>query len=72
MAAQLASVRQVSMEASFALEGLATDKSRWEAEVATLRADLQTMESEKGEPRMGGLASRAVLGHPQHRANTFV
>ena len=49
MAAQLASVRQVSMEASFALEGLATAKSRWEVEVATLRADMQTMESERSE-----------------------
>ncbi|KAG9065790.1 hypothetical protein KI688_002087 [Linnemannia hyalina] len=36
MAAQLASVRQGSMEASFVLEGLATAKSRWEAE------DIQT------------------------------
>ncbi|KAK3826581.1 MAG: hypothetical protein JOS17DRAFT_246839 [Linnemannia elongata] len=36
------------MEASFALEGLATDKSRWEAEATTLRADMQTMKSEAG------------------------
>ncbi|KAF9551357.1 hypothetical protein EC957_009241 [Mortierella hygrophila] len=49
MAAQLASVRHVSMEASFALEGLATAKSRWEAEVATLRVDMQAMESERGQ-----------------------
>ncbi|KAF9145476.1 hypothetical protein BGX30_008693 [Mortierella sp. GBA39] len=48
MTAQLASVRQVSMEASFALEDLATAKSRWEAEVATLRVDMQAMESERG------------------------
>lgn len=49
MATQIASVRQGSMEASFVLEGLATDKSRWEAEVAALRANMQTMEIERGE-----------------------
>ncbi|KAF9295780.1 hypothetical protein BGZ88_001477 [Linnemannia elongata] len=48
MATQIASVRQGSMEASFVLEGLATDKSRWEAEVAALRANMHTMEIERG------------------------
>ncbi|KAF8949487.1 hypothetical protein BGZ47_000028 [Haplosporangium gracile] len=48
MAAQLASVKQVSMEASVALESLATDKFRWETELATLKADMQAMESDRG------------------------
>lgn len=53
LAAQFASIKQASMEASFALEGLATDKSRWEAEATTLRADMQTMKSEAGESEWG-------------------
>ncbi|KAF9156707.1 hypothetical protein BG015_002502 [Linnemannia schmuckeri] len=48
MAVQLASVKQISMEASFTLESLATDKSRWEAELATLKAGMQAMEIDRG------------------------
>jgi hypothetical protein len=61
MAAHLDSIKQDSVKASVALEGLVTDKARWEADLAALRTSMQDMECDRGEPSVGGFYHLAQL-----------
>lgn len=73
MAARVDSFKQDSMKASIALKVLVTDKARWEADLATLRASMQDMECNRGESSLVGgfFLFRVVDERSNHTSNNI-